>query len=76
MGEHFVVVYVHEKSRRFTITARMVRANMAVVDEWAAQRSYARIELASGLDKVQAAALRDQTWADYEARGYTYQERS
>ncbi len=76
MGDHFVVLYVHEGSMRFTVTARMERARLNVVDEWADQQGYTRVELASDLDKNSAEALRDQTRAEYEERGYTYQTRS
>ena len=76
MGEHFVVIYVDEKARQFTITARMQRARLKVVDEWADRQRYRRIELAKGLDKSQAERLRDRTRSEYEGRGYTYQTRS
>jgi hypothetical protein len=76
MGEHFVIVYIDEVSRRFTGTARMARANMAAVERWAGVNNYARLVIGEGLNKDEADALLARTRANYEAMGYEYQMRT
>ena len=75
VGIHTVVLYVHEASQRFTITARMERARLPGVDDQMTAQGYTRTVLATNLNKQQAEALRDQTRDDYVAQGYEYQTR-
>jgi len=74
-GLHKVVLYRDDASRRFTITARMNRARLPGVDAQMAARGYTRHQLATGLDKAAAEALRNRERARLEAEGYTYQTR-
>ena len=74
-GIHKVVLYVHEPSKRFTITARMDRSRLTGVDKQMARQGYTRTVVAEGLEKFQAEELRNRERAEWEAGGYSYQTR-
>jgi hypothetical protein len=74
-GTHKVVLYVHEKSKRFSITARLERARLRGVNKQMAGPSYTSIVLSENLEKQCAEWLRDRVRAACEVMGYTYQTR-
>jgi hypothetical protein len=71
-GLHRVVLYRNDAARQFSITARMDRARLPGVDAQMETAGFARYELASGLNKAAAEALRDRERVRLEADGYTY----
>jgi hypothetical protein len=75
-GIHKVVLYVHEKSRQFSITARTEHAQLPRVNQQMAQQGYTRIVLAEGLAKQQANSLRDRVRDACETMRYEYQPRN
>jgi putative zinc finger/helix-turn-helix YgiT family protein len=74
-GIHKVVLYIHEESKRFTITARMEHSQLPGVNKQMAQQGYTRTVLAEGLDKHEAEAMRDRERKKYVEKGYAYQTR-
>jgi len=74
-GIHKVVLYIHEPSKRFTVTARMERAHLPGVDDQMAQQGYVRTVVAEGLEKHKATEIRNKKRYEYIAKGYAYQTR-
>ena len=71
-GIHKVVLYVHEETKLFFITARMERARLPGVDDRMSRGGYSRIVLAENLDKAPAEELKDRTREEHVGRGYRY----
>jgi hypothetical protein len=74
-GLHKVVLYFNERSKQFTITARMDRARLPGVDKQMSQRKFTRKLIAEGLDKETAEENKKRERAKWKAKGYTYQTR-
>jgi len=74
-GLHKVVIYIHDESKRFTITARMEHSQLPGVNKQMDEQGFRQIVLAEGLDKDEGETMRDGVREDYVQKGYAYQPR-
>ena len=76
MSTHFVVAYVNDGKKCFTLTARKREARLSEVDAQSSAAGYRHVLVASGLSKAAAEARKQVERAIYESRSYTYKTRS
>lgn len=75
MGNHLVLVYVHDASKSFTATARMRSARLRGVILQTKGWGYRAIVIATNLDKATADAMKRSLCEAYKQAGYVYRTR-
>jgi hypothetical protein len=75
MNEHFVIAYVNDAKRTFTLTARKLGARLPEVMLQTERLGYRPVVVATQLDKPVADEMKSAIRSAYEGAGYTYQSR-
>lgn len=75
MNEHHVVVYVNAAAKTFSATARMHRARLPEVDDWAKKNGFSWTTIAANIDKANAEAMKKREIRRYKGQGYQYVRR-
>ena len=75
MNEHFVLAYVNDKKRVFTLTARKRSSNLPKVTLQTKNFGYRAVVMAIRLEKHTADTMKEAIRLAYESAGYVYQTR-
>jgi hypothetical protein len=75
MNDHFVVAYVNDVVKQFSITARTRAARLSEVTLQSKRSGYRSVVIALHLDKATADAMKQSVRSAYQIAGYTYKAR-